>query len=348
MTSLTAIFGSSNDKSDNDEVESEKLLNLYWNRAELKKEFAELRDENFRLHERVAEQEGVAARAQQKLEQLENQLLDPGTVYSAVTHFQLRALNAKCAARVASFAESLKQQREQRIHSQLVDEWNQARKEQAAAIQTKLGEQRIQAQMLEDRLQAERHRLATMGGFMKLFRGRSVTASLDALANSIHAAQENEHALQLELDDLQARQPPDTQGLDLATKRSINYMILAYAQKLYLLLRRHAVADLAYEAGKKSAGAMHFGDRDACEETLGRVAAGLASLNSIKDVADEVQNRAQKIAAEAKFRGVEDAVPVSSSVSTVHELAGSGDAGKNSNVDLLGEDYWGLSRIVSR
>ena len=67
MTSLTAIFGSSNEKSDDSEQESEKLLNLYWNRAELKKEFAELRDENVRLQERVAEQEGAAVRAEQKL-----------------------------------------------------------------------------------------------------------------------------------------------------------------------------------------------------------------------------------------------------------------------------------------
>jgi hypothetical protein len=49
LTSLTAIFGSSAEKPDDNEQESEKLLNLYWNRAELKKEFAELRNEKFRL-----------------------------------------------------------------------------------------------------------------------------------------------------------------------------------------------------------------------------------------------------------------------------------------------------------
>ena len=127
MTSLTAIFGSSSEKPEDDESESEKLLNLYWNRAELKKEFAELRNEKLRLQERVAEQEGAVARAEQKLEQLENQLLDSSNVYSTVTYFQLRALNVRCTSKLATFAEKLKQQREQRVHSQLVEAWNELR-----------------------------------------------------------------------------------------------------------------------------------------------------------------------------------------------------------------------------
>jgi hypothetical protein len=58
VTSLTAIFGRSDEKP---QENSEKLLQLYWNRAELKKEFADLRAEKYRLLELVKEQEGAAA-----------------------------------------------------------------------------------------------------------------------------------------------------------------------------------------------------------------------------------------------------------------------------------------------
>lgn len=44
MSSLTAIFGSSEEK----EPDSEKLMDLYWNRAELKKDFAGLRKSTLR------------------------------------------------------------------------------------------------------------------------------------------------------------------------------------------------------------------------------------------------------------------------------------------------------------
>lgn len=347
MTSLTAIFGSSADKSDDNEQESEKLLNLYWNRAELKKEFAELRNEKFRLQERVTEQEGIAARAEQRFEQLENMLLDPASVYSTVTYFQLRSLNLKCQANIARFAELLKQQREQRIHSQLLEEWNQQRRAEASEIERQIGEQRIQVQMLEDRLQAERHRLATMSGFIKLFRGRSVTRSLDRLAESIHEAQANESGLLAQLEENLNRQPPDTQGLDVATKRTINFMIIAYAQQHYLLLRDNDIADLAKEAGDKGVGALNYGDKKSCEAILFNIRERLSILSRNKDFAEDLQQRAQLVAEGAKFRNQDDAVPISDSVSTVFNTDSNG-SDKEFTLNLLGENYWDLNAAVSR
>ena len=56
--------------------DSEKLLELYWNRAELKKAFTDLRTEKFRLQALIKEQEGATARFEQKLNHLEQLLLD--------------------------------------------------------------------------------------------------------------------------------------------------------------------------------------------------------------------------------------------------------------------------------
>ena len=347
MTSLTAIFGSSTEKPEENEMESEKLLNLYWNRAELKKEFAELRNEKFQLQERVKEHEGATARVQQKLEQLENLLLDPAWVYNIVTYFQLQGLNLKCQAKVAKFAEQLKRQREQRLHSQLVDNWNEHRSEEAVAVEHQIGEQRVQAQMLEDRLQAERHRLATMSGFMKLFRGRSLTASLDRIAENIDVAQRNERTLFGELAEIQDRDPPDTQGLNVATKRSINCMILAFAQQQFLALRANEIAKLAKESGERSAGAINYGDKQSCEEILAQIAERLDALPKSADFAGDLQTRAKLIADSAKFRDQDDAVPTAASVSVIYEF-GSDGAVKESELNLLGENYWNVSNVVSR
>jgi hypothetical protein len=347
LTSLTAIFGSSTEKPEENEMESEKLLNLYWNRAELKKEFAELRSEKFQLQERVKEHEGATARVQQKLEQLENLLLDPAWVYNIVTHFQLQGLNLKCQAQVAKFAEQLKRQREQRLHSQLVDDWNGRRSEEAVAIEKQIGEQRLQAQMLEDRLQAERHRLANMSGFTRLFRGRSLTASLDRIAASIHAAQRNESVLFGELAEIQDRDPPDTQGLDTATKRMINFMILAFSQQQFLALRENEIASLAKESGDKSVGAINYGGKESCEEILAHITDRLDALSTSTDFAGELQTRAKLIAENARFRDPNDAVPTAESVSIIYEF-GSDGAVKESKLNLLGENYWNVSNVVSR
>ena len=345
MTSLTAIFGNSDAKPD--EAESEKLLQLYWNRAELKKEFAELRNEQFRLKDRVKHQEGVAARFQQKLDHLEQLLLDPEWVYNVIIYYQLRRLNLRCQGKLEKFAEQLKQQREQKQHSRLLQTWNENRASEAAEVEKRIGEHRMQLQLLEDRLQSERYRLSTMNGFMKLFRRRSLMASLDKIALSIDAAQQEEQALLLEFDAIQNREPPDTQGLDISTKRLINCMILAFAQHLYLHFSADGIAGMAKEASEKSVGAINYGARQECDEIIERVARLCDSFDKAADFADVLQQRAKLIAEKAVFRSDDDAAPTSASVATVYAINDKG-AVREADANLLGENYWHLTNILSR
>ncbi len=345
MTSLTAIFRNAQEKPD--EEESDKLLQLYWNRAELKKEFAELRDEQFELKDRVKHHEGVAARVQQKLDYLEQLLLDPDCIYSVIIYYQLRHLNLSCQSKLENFAEQLKQQREQKQQSQQVKSWNEERAREATALDSEICECRLQVQLLEDRLQAEQHRLSTMSGFLRFFRRRSLTASLDALSQSIAAAQQEEEALLLRYDEIQSREPPDTEGLDIPTKRLINFMILAFAQQLYLHFSEEDLADMAKEAGEKSVGAINYGYKSDCDTILARIKKRCDSLDKTTELADILQQRAKLIADKAVFRIDDDAVPVASSVSTVFAIS-AGGAIKQTDTDLLGENYWDLAKILSR
>ena len=343
MSSLTAIFGSSPEKP---EEESEKLLNLYWNRAELKKEFARLRDEQYVLQDRVKQHEGAVIRIQQKLDHLEGLLLDPEWVYNVIVHYQFRALNLRCRSKVEKFAEQLKQQREKRLYNRQMEEWNSERAEHAAGIEREIGEHRMRVQMLEDRLQGERHRLATMSGFVKLFRGRSVMAALDDIAANIVAAQAEEGQLLLRYDEVMNQDPPDTQGLDIATKRLINFMILAFAQHLYLHFNEDSIADLAKEAEDRSVGAIRYGDKKDCDAMLARINKRLDKFERLSDFADILQQRAKLISEKARFRSDNDAVPTSKSVSTLFAISKQGKVTEQ-EADLLGADYWKLSEVLS-
>ncbi|MDX1480108.1 MAG: hypothetical protein R3315_00435 [Woeseiaceae bacterium] len=347
MTSLTAIFGSSRDPGEEEGPESEKLLNLYWNRAELKKEFASLRAETVELRERLKQQEGVTARVEQKLSHLENLLLDPEWVYNVVTHFQLRALYERCSRRLSRFAEELKQQREKKQHGQLLAEWNEQRELEAQAIESEIGAHRLELHRLEDRLRADRHRLATMNGIVRLFRGRGLMSALDELSVSIESARAREQALLERLDEARNRPPPDAQGLDIATKRMINFTILAFAQQLYLHLRRGDLANLVKDAGDRSVGAINFGDKSACDEILATVAARRADLDQVGNIADVLKRRARMIAQKALFRQADDAVPRPESVATVFDFDPAGRVREESR-DLLGANYWGILDVVSR
>mgnify|MGYP001825157559 CR=1 FL=1 len=344
MSSLTAIFGRSDEKP---QENSDKLLQLYWNRAELKKEFANLRNDKFRLQELVREQEGATARVQQKLDNLEQLLLDPEWVYNVIIYFQLKHLNLLCQSKLEKFAEQLKQQREQRRNSRVFNDWQARLRAESEAIERRVGEQRLKAQMLEDRLQAEQHRLVTMSALMRVFRKRSITAKLDELAASIDAAHQQEERLLLACEELRNQPPPETQGLDITAKRTINFTIIAFAQHLYLHFREDGLADLAKEAGDKSVGAINYGGKQECDRIVEMVRKRLEQLERSRDFADVVRQRSRMIAEKAEFRGADEAVPVARSVSTVYAI---GKRGKVKEIDanLLGENYWNLADIVSR
>ncbi|MDH3614120.1 MAG: gp58-like family protein [Gammaproteobacteria bacterium] len=345
MTSLTAIFGNSDEKPS--EEESDKLLKLYWNRAELKKEFAGLRDEQFRLQDRIKEEEGAAARVQQKLDHLERLLLDPEWVYNVIIYYQLRRLNLRCQGKIEAFAEQLKQQREQRQHEQRLVDWNESRRQEAASIEDKIGEHRLQVQMLEDQLQHERHRQMSMSGFLKIFRGRAINGTLDGLAESIAAAQQDEEQLLLQYDEIQNRVPPDTEGLDTSTKRRINFMVLAFVQHVYLHFYDDELASMAKEAGEKSVGAINYGTKQECDVIVALVLKRIESFDKVTDFADVLQQRAKLIEKNAVFLSDDDAVPVSSTVATLFEISKKGVI-KKRDANLLEENYWNVSEILSR
>ncbi len=343
MTSLTAIFGN----TQGDSGDSEKLLELYWNRAELKKEFASLRNETFRLKKKIAAKEGCTARVQQKLGHLEDLLLDPDWVYNVVVYYQLRAFNQRCKSKLARFAEQLKQQREQRQQSKVVDVWIDQRNEEAQALQARLGEQRMQMQILEDQLQSERHRFSMMGGFARFFRRRSITKTLDGIAGRMGEAQLRESELLAALEEINSRAAPDTEGLDIASKRSINFMILAFAQQIYVHFFADNLAGLAKESGDKSVGAVNYGNKKDCEGILEIVRGRADSMDDVTEFAGILKQRAQLISATAQFNSEDDAVPVPGSVSTVYEIDQNGVVTEK-EANLIGDNYWNVASALSR
>ena len=148
-------------------------------------------------------------------------------------------------------------------------------------------------------------------------------------------------------DEIQYREPPDTQGLDTPTKRLINFMILSFAQHMYLHFRPDGLAGMAKEAGDRSVGAINYGGKRECDEIVERVHKRIRKFDKASELADVLQHRAKLIADKAIYRNDSDAVPTSGSVATVYDIDA---AGKVTQVDanLLGENYWNLSGIVSR
>ena len=73
-------------------ADDERLVALFRNRAELKKELSALDDERHRLLDRLKLQEGATMRVEEQLAALEQYLGRPDEGYKSLAYFQLRAV----------------------------------------------------------------------------------------------------------------------------------------------------------------------------------------------------------------------------------------------------------------
>jgi len=322
-------------------------MDLYWNRAELKKEFASLRNEQYRLKNRIKQKEGSTARLQQKLDHLEELLFDAHWCHNVILFYQLRGLAQRCERKLAGFAEQLKQQREKKDQSSALVNWNEDRRRESKELRQRQLEKHCLTQELEVELESCRQELSATGLFARLFKGRRLTRMMGELSERRDMAATEERALLGELEDIEARTPPTQQGLSVAAKRSINLMILSFAQELFLRFREDGLADLVKEAGEKSVGSINYGGASECQDLLKRVNHCLERVDQGAKSAEVLQRRARMLGEIAKFSGASDAVPLAGTVSTVFDIDENGLVHK-SDANLAGENYWGISKVFSR
>src|ERR1700723_4041808 len=89
-------------------------MQLFQNRAGLKKAYADLKDEFHLLRDRPKQQEGATSRIQEQMDALGDLLGDPKTGFGALVFFQLRALWKACHQQLSNFAGDLTRQQEAR------------------------------------------------------------------------------------------------------------------------------------------------------------------------------------------------------------------------------------------
>lgn len=343
MASLTGIFRADTDNAQ----ENDKLVDLFKNRAELKKEFAGLREEKYQLQQRIKQHEGATARVQQKLEHIENLLLDREWVHNVVAFYQLRRLALHCAAKLGRFAEQIKQQLEQKVQSKVLGALKAEQDSKAAKIEEEIAQLRLQVQTHEDRLQKERHHLLTMSGFVRLFKGRKQQACVEEIETAIETGKARALELNSKLVSIRDVAPPDHVGLDVPTKRSINILILAFAQQLYLHFEQDGLVELAKEANEKSVGAINYGSKYECEQIMSRIDKRWDSMESVAGYADTLQKRAKLLGEGAVFRADDDVVPAPGSTATVYEITADGLV-RESHANILGSNYFSIAKILSR
>ena len=324
-----------------DTAEQERLLKLFWNRAELKKELQSLDDQLHNLRNKLKQQENANTRLQQQLEQLEVLLGSPERGLDALVHFGLKALWRACREQLEKFAAELKRERQDAERREQLAEFQQDRAERLKVADDRLRQAQEVADAEGERLAEQARRLRQLQRFWHYFRRRSL--AVEILEQRERCAGADRHLGDMrEAHRTIEKEPwPEFPGLSIDGRRQVNLAVIAYAQHLFARLAASGLAMDSRLANNRSVESARHGSLDACLARLREIAQALALANAQDGLAAEIKKRGEKMGATATWRNASETVPQPASLPPA-AVGGVADA------NVLVEDYWDVYKVLLR
>jgi hypothetical protein len=319
-------------------AEEERLMQLFQNRAGLKKAYADLKDEFHLLRDRLKQQEGATIRVQEQLDALGELLGDPKTGFGALVFFQLRALWKTCHQQLSAFATDLTRQQEVRERAKHAAEAEAAKKARLMDVDVRLQAAAAEADAQRQRLADEQMEIGRLTAFWHYFKRRRGQKSLELLRQQVVIADAAVGDLHAERSAVDREALAEFPGISLGARRNINLAIISFAEILCEHVDAYGLAARAKEAVARRVHEMSFGTQAECESYMQRVQQALAAVANQKQVSAALKAKWDRLRANCGYRNNADTVP------TADSLAPAAAATWN----VMADDYWDLYTLLLR
>jgi len=315
-------------------AEDQRLVELFRNRAELKKELNELAEERHRLLDRLKLQEGATMRVEEQLAALEQYLGRPDEGYKCLTYFQLRAVWRVAARRLEQFSVELARQQKDRERKQQLAAFDRGRRERLGDVERELAEARVLADQLQAEQRLAEQRLQGLRGFWNHFRRRRLADEIAARRYRIDAAVTQLTDLGDRHHEIESEPPPLFEGLSVEGRRAVNLAAIAYAEALHERLAAAGLADLVRHTTLRRVYESSYGGREECLALMQRAGRALTELDHMQDDVDDIGARAERLRATAAYRADGDTVPLQDTLQAA--------------AAVLLEEYWDVYKVLLR
>jgi hypothetical protein len=331
-------------------ADEERLMQLFQNRAGLKKAYADLKDEFHLLRDRLKQQEGSTIRVQEQLDALGDLLGDPKTGFSALVFYQLRSLWKTCHQQLSTFATDLTRQQETRELARHKADTDAAKSARLADVDRRLQAASAEADLQRQHLAAAQNEIGRLTAFWHYFKRRRRQKSLESLRSQVlvaDAAVGDLHAERSAIDHEAALEFP---GISLAARRNINLAIISFAELLCETVDAYGLAARAKEAVARRVHEMSFGTRADCEGYMQRVQKAQADVANQKQITGALKAKLDRLRATCEYRNNADTVPTADSLAANSVETELGKSAKTPTVtwNVLAEDYWDLFTLLLR
>ena len=322
-------------------ADEERLMQLFQNRAGLKKAYADLKDEFHLLRDRLKQQEGATIRVQEQLDALGDLLADARTGFAALVFYQLRGLWKTCHQQLSQFATDLTRQQEARETARHKSECETERNLRLTDVDSRLQEAAADADLKREQLAAAQNELTRLTAFWHYFRRRRLQKSLDVLKQGVVLADAAVGDLHAERSAISNEALAEFPGISLGARRNINLAIISYAESLCEHVDAFGLAARAKEAVARRVHEMSFGSRADCEGYMQRVQRAQAAIANQKQITAAVRAKLERLRGISEYRNSADTVPTADSLAAA-------TAASASNWNVLAEDYWDLYNLLLR
>ena len=325
-------------------------MQLFQNRAGLKKAYADLKDEFHLLRDRLKQQEGATIRIQEQMDALGDLLGDPKTGFGALVFFQLRALWKSCHQQLSTFAADLTRQQEAREVAKQQTDVDAEKNARLADADERLRAAGSAADEQRRHLAEEQQQIGRLTAFWHYFKRRRRLKALEILRNHVVAADAAVGDLHAERSAIVNETAPEFPGLSLAARRNINLAIISYAELLCEHADAYGLAARAKEAVARRVHEMNFGTRADCEGYMQRVQKAQLAVANQKQIGSLIRVKLERLRATCEYRNTADTVPTADSLSpAVSDLDFDKPKPAPANTwNVLAEDYWDLYTLLLR
>ncbi len=349
LTKFARFSISSLQEEDEDVTEQERLLKLYWNRAELKKEYAELRNERYQLQDQLKHQRAETLRVIDMLRSLENLLADREAAYNAIVHFQLKGLWRRVKDQLKLFASELQKQQEERESKAHETRMQRDREMRISEIKERIRKTKKDVEELDANLRKYADRAAQYRGIWNYFKRRRVNEKADELRVLKQGLADRVQELFSRRAELDTEQPAEYPGVSLEGRRRINIAVLALGQHLYLYCKDSGLADLVRSAQLKSVREVTYGNRSECDHLSEQIESAIAGIKSVKALVSDVKRRSDYLCSIVEYEKASAAIPSVSSVDgIVVDVPESAEqsAGRKVDVNILKQNFWDIREVL--
>ena len=321
-----------------------RVIELFRNRAELKKAYGGLQEETYRLRDLLKQQEAATQRVQDMLNELEGRLSTNETAYATLAFYQLRRLWQSGRELVAQLVTDLARQqdeRERKAHLALHNRQQFARRQTA---ESQVGVARAlsgETSGLVTQLESE-HR--SLRRFWHYFRRRALERRIHGAQAAAAAASASLAECEAQLEAINMEPLPEFPGLSLDARRAINLAAIAYAGVLCRRLKviEKPLLQMAREATSRRAAADVYGNPKECVLLMAQISRAQRLLANRDVLAEEIRAQTEQLQPRASYRGPADTCPTTDSIAPTPENA-------DPHVpNVLAEDTWDLFRVLLR